>query len=146
MGQAHPGIQKAERGSQLPPERERYPHHSHRPFFHMGGQLKDYYAILGVRRDASSREIKKAYRRMVKKWHPDLHPQDPSCRTKILEINEAYEVLSAPEKRQAYDRQLARRSIAEDRGAGLHSAHHEHPFFSYFLRVNEAFRRRTEKS
>ena len=108
--------------------------------------MKDYYTILGVARDSSVRQIKRTYKKLARQWHPDLHPQDPACRTKILEINEAYEVLSDPEKRQAYDRQVARRGIAEDRGAGLHSAHHEHPFFSYFLRVNEAFRRRTEKS
>lgn len=108
--------------------------------------MKDYYAILGLQRGASTREIKRAYKKLVRKWHPDLHPDDLACRTQIQMINEAYEVLSDPEKRQAYDRQVARRGIAEDRGAGLHSAHHEHPFFSYFLRVNEAFRRRTEKS
>ncbi|MBP8591452.1 DnaJ domain-containing protein [Candidatus Shapirobacteria bacterium] len=63
---------------------------------------KDFYEILGVSRDASTEEIKKAYRRLALKWHPDRN-KAPGAEEKFKEINEAYEVLSDPGKRQAYD-------------------------------------------
>ena len=65
---------------------------------------KDYYRILGVKRDASEQEIKRAYRRLARKHHPDVNSGDKSAEAKFKEINEAYEVLSDKEKRQAYDR------------------------------------------
>jgi len=65
---------------------------------------KDYYNILGVKRDASEQEIKRAYRRLARKHHPDVNPGDKSAEAKFKEINEAYEVLSDKEKRQKYDR------------------------------------------
>jgi len=65
---------------------------------------KDYYSILGVKRDASEQEIKRAYRRLARKHHPDVNPGDKSAEAKFKEINEAYEVLSDKEKRQKYDR------------------------------------------
>ncbi len=64
---------------------------------------KDYYSILGVKRDASEQEIKRAYRRLARKHHPDVNPDDKSAEAKFKEINEAYEVLSDKEKRQKYD-------------------------------------------
>lgn len=64
---------------------------------------KDYYEILGVSKDASQDDIKKAYRTLVKKYHPDLHPNDPQCAEKFKEINEANEVLSDEKKRKNYD-------------------------------------------
>jgi len=64
---------------------------------------KDYYSILGVNRDASEREIKQAYRRLARQYHPDVNPGDRSAEAKFKEINEAYEVLSNKEKRQKYD-------------------------------------------
>jgi len=64
---------------------------------------KDYYSILGVKRDASEQEIKRAYRRLARKHHPDVNPGDKSAETRFKEINEAYEVLSDKEKRQKYD-------------------------------------------
>ncbi len=64
---------------------------------------KDYYSILGVRRDASEQEIKQAYRRLARRYHPDVNPGDRSAEAKFKEINEAYEVLSDKEKRQKYD-------------------------------------------
>lgn len=64
---------------------------------------KDYYEILGVGRDASADEIKKAFRRLARKYHPDVNPDDPRAEDKFKEINEAFEVLKDPEKRSAYD-------------------------------------------
>ncbi len=66
--------------------------------------MKDYYEILGVPRNASQEEIKRAYRRLVRKYHPDLNKGDPEAEKRFKEINEAYEVLSNPEKRAKYDR------------------------------------------
>jgi molecular chaperone DnaJ len=65
---------------------------------------KDYYDILGVKRDTSEREIRQAYRKLARKHHPDVNPNDQSAEAKFKEINEAYEVLSDKEKRAKYDR------------------------------------------
>jgi molecular chaperone DnaJ len=65
---------------------------------------KDYYAILGVGRSASEKEIKQAYRRLARKYHPDVNPGDKVAEARFKEMNEAYEVLSDPEKRKKYDR------------------------------------------
>lgn len=64
---------------------------------------KNYYEILGVSRTASEKEIKQAYRRLARQYHPDLNPGDKSAEAKFREINAAYEVLSDPEKRKRYD-------------------------------------------
>ena len=63
----------------------------------------DYYKILGVARDASAEDIKKAYRKLARKYHPDLNPNDKDANKHFQEVNEANEVLSDPEKRKKYD-------------------------------------------
>jgi curved DNA-binding protein len=64
---------------------------------------KDYYHMLGLNRDASEDEIKRAYRKLALKYHPDHHPDDPESEEIFKEIGEAYAVLSDPEKREEYD-------------------------------------------
>lgn len=63
----------------------------------------DYYKILGVSKDASEKEIRNAYRKLARKYHPDLNPNDEAAKVKFQQINEANEVLSDPEKRKKYD-------------------------------------------
>ncbi|MDY7031773.1 MAG: J domain-containing protein [Thermodesulfobacteriota bacterium] len=70
----------------------------------MGIQYKDYYDILGVKRDSSEKDIKNAYRKLARKYHPDVNPGDKQAEEKFKEINEAYEVLGDSEKKAKYDR------------------------------------------
>lgn len=72
----------------------------------MAVQFQDYYEILGVKRDADEKAIKAAYRKLARKWHPDLHrgKKQQEAEERFKKINEAYEVLSDPEKRSKYDR------------------------------------------
>ncbi len=67
-------------------------------------EYKDYYKILGVDKDASREKIQKAFRKKAREHHPDVNPNDPNAEEKFKEINEAYQVLSDPEKREKYDR------------------------------------------
>ena len=64
---------------------------------------RDYYEVLGVNRDASEEDIKKAYRKLAMKWHPDRNPDNPKAEEHFKEAKEAYEVLTDPKKRPAYD-------------------------------------------
>ena len=64
---------------------------------------RDYYDVLGIKRDADEAAIKKAYRKLAKKYHPDSNGGDPSAEQKFKEVTEAYTILSDPEKRKLYD-------------------------------------------
>jgi len=66
-------------------------------------EYKDYYKILGVDKKASQEEITKAYKKLARKYHPDLNPNDPTAENKFKDVNEAHEVLKDPEKRKHYD-------------------------------------------
>src|SRR3569623_402691 len=65
---------------------------------------KDYYNILGSKKDAKADDIKKAYRRMARKFHPDVNPNDKAAEDKFKEVQEAYDVLSDEKKRKVFDR------------------------------------------
>src|SRR5579883_1605776 len=69
----------------------------------MAVEFKDYYKILGVKKNATEKEIRSAFRKLARKYHPDVNPGDASAEEKFKEINEANEVLSDPEKRKQYD-------------------------------------------
>ena len=69
----------------------------------MAESKRDYYEVLGVPRDADEDALKKAYRKLAKKYHPDANPGDKEAEAKFKEASEAYSVLSDPQKRQQYD-------------------------------------------
>lgn len=80
--------------------------------------MKDYYRVLGVERSASDQDIKKAYRKLARQYHPDINPGDKKAEARFKEINEAYEVLSDKDKREKYDRFGADWRRYEQAGAG----------------------------
>ncbi len=88
---------------------------------------EDYYQVLGIKKDAKPEEIKKAYRRMARKFHPDVNPGDKSAEERFKKITEAHDVLSDPKKRAVFDRfgqysdnlaDAAGRGAGPGRGAG----------------------------
>ncbi len=78
---------------------------------------RDFYEVLGVAKGATDEEIKKAYRKLAKKYHPDLNPDDSSAEQKFKEVSEAYEILSDKEKRSRYD-QFGHAGVDPNFGAG----------------------------
>ena len=83
----------------------------------MPEQKRDYYEVLGVSKGATDEEIKKAYRKKAKQYHPDLNPGDKTAEAKFKEANEAYEVLSDKDKRARYD-QFGHAGVDPNFGAG----------------------------
>jgi DnaJ-class molecular chaperone len=76
-------------------------------------QSADFYEVLGVDRQSAPERITQAYRRLARQYHPDLHPDDRDAEQRFKAITEAYEVLSNPEKREQYDRQLAASTVPQ---------------------------------
>ena len=83
---------------------------------------RDYYEVLGVEKGCSDDELKKAYRKMAKQYHPDLHPDDQAAAEKFKEVGEAYEVLSDKDKRARYD-QFGHAGVDPSYGAGAGGAY-----------------------
>ncbi len=112
----------------------------------------DYYSVLGVSKSASEDEIKKAYRKLARKYHPDLNPGNKSSEQKFKEINQAYEILSDSEKRKEYDRE--KESPGPSRGRPEYGAGRERSGFedfgagdaSYFWDIFSGGQRQTGRS
>src|SRR5438552_14431530 len=79
---------------------------------------RDYYDVLGLKRGASQKEIKQAYRKLARKHHPDVNPGDKSAESRFKDLSEAYEVLGDPAKRKKYDELGANWRMYEQAGAG----------------------------
>src|SRR3954467_10597108 len=85
---------------------------------------RDYYEVLGLQKGVSAEEIKKAYRKLAVKYHPDKNPGDKAAEEQFKELGEAYEVLNDPQKRATYDQYgdaaFDRRAGSYNRGGGFH--------------------------
>ena len=97
----------------------------------------DYYKILGVDKNIPQKDVKKAYLKRAKQFHPDLHPDDPKAKAKFQALNEAYDVIGDPEKRKKYDQYGEQWRHADQMGGGF-GGHGGNPFegvdFSNFAR------------
>jgi molecular chaperone DnaJ len=87
--------------------------------------VKDYYDILGIKRGASDKEVKQAYRRLARKYHPDVNPGDKTAEAKFKEINAAYEVLADSEKRKKYDKYGDKWQYADQFEQAQQQAHYQ---------------------
>ena len=83
----------------------------------MAETKRDFYEVLGLQKGASDADIKKAFRKMAKEYHPDLHPGDAEAEKRFKEVNEAYEVLSDADKKARYD-QFGHAGVDPNFGAG----------------------------
>ncbi|MGN0335786.1 MAG: DnaJ C-terminal domain-containing protein [Lachnospiraceae bacterium] len=101
---------------------------------------KDYYDVLGIKRSADEKEIKRAYRRLAKKYHPDTNPGDQQAERKFKEVTEAYNVLSDSEKKKLYD-QYGFAAFGEGFGAEQNWSGRQSDFFEDFF--EDMFRSRT---
>ncbi len=97
---------------------------------------RDYYEILGVERSASTEEIKRAYRRLAIRFHPDRNPDDPEAEARFKEATEAYSVLSDPHKRARYD-QFGHAAFRRDGGGGAGPAGFDPSDFAPFVEIFE---------
>ncbi|MCJ7552041.1 MAG: DnaJ domain-containing protein, partial [Anaerolineae bacterium] len=79
---------------------------------------QDYYGLLGIPKGATQKDIKQAYRKLARKYHPDLNPDDKTSEERFKEVNEAYEVLSDPEKRKMFDQFGSDWQTWQQRGGG----------------------------
>jgi len=78
---------------------------------------RDYYEVLGLNRDASTDEIKKAFKKLAMKYHPDRNPDNPKAEDNFKEVKEAYEILTDPQKKSAYD-QFGHAGVDQSMGGG----------------------------
>src|SRR5215212_1630044 len=99
---------------------------------------RDYYEVLGIERGSSAEDIKKAYRKMAVKYHPDKNPGDKEAEEKFKEVGEAYEALSDPQKRAAYD-QYGHTAFDRSRGGGGFSGGRGGGFHDPFEIFREVF-------
>lgn len=109
-------------------------------------EFVDYYKILGIDKNATDKEVKNAYRKLARKYHPDLHPNDKEAKVKFQQINEANEVLSDPEKRTKYDQygkdwkhaeefekaKSYQQQSSQSRNTGYSNIHDESEFSDFF--------------
>lgn len=109
-------------------------------------QYKDYYKILGVSKSSDLTEIKKSYRKLAKKWHPDLNPDDKTAEAKFKAIAEAYDVLSDPAKRKKYDDFSGAQNSSKTysyKKEKTETQHEENDYYSEFF--NQFFKRQKQK-
>ena len=95
--------------------------------------VKDYFKILGISRNSTDQEIKSAFKKLAKKFHPDLHPNDENAESAFKEINEAYEILSNQELRKFYEKYLSHEFTKRDRKPrDFNSVNNDKDFENFF--------------